>query len=110
MHMIMSWPIRPSQACIWDDLPSLGFESLIDEKSARNNLLSEVSKALNRVQSAIRASVDHVFSCMTMVNGWKDVQKKWDIENRCVVSAQKPHFQLSRYLWLTSSQDGVASH
>lgn len=79
----------------WEDLPSLGFESLIDEKSARNNLLSEVSKALNRVQSAVRASVDYVFRCMSMVNGWNDDQKNWASENRCVVWAQKSHLQLS---------------
>ena len=43
-----------------------GFESLIHEKGARNNPLSEAAKEANRVKSSIRACVEHVFSFMTM--------------------------------------------
>ena len=54
----------------FEDLLSLGsFESLIHEKGARNKSLSEASKELNRIKSAIRVCVEHVFGCMTMSIG-----------------------------------------
>ena len=54
----------------FEDLLSLGiFESLIHEKGARSNPLSEASKELNCIKSAIRACVEHVFGCMTMSMG-----------------------------------------
>nr|WP_225875625.1 transposase [Cyanobium sp. NS01] len=52
-----------------------GFESLIHEKRARNNPLSEAAKELNRVKSVIRACVEHVFGCMTMPMGGKTTRK-----------------------------------
>lgn len=56
----------------FEELLSLGdFENLIHEKGARNNPLSEAAKELNRVKSAIRACVEHVFGAMTMSMGGK---------------------------------------
>jgi IS5 family transposase len=52
-----------------------GFESLINEKSARNNPLSEAAKEANRVKSSIRACVEHVFGFMTMCMGGKLTRK-----------------------------------
>ncbi len=68
--------------CVWvdsahsgecfEDLLSLGgFESLIHEKGARNHPLSDDAKELNRIKSAIRACVEHVFGSMTMSLGGK---------------------------------------
>lgn len=48
--------------CLEDLLSLGGFESLINEKGARNNPLSEAPKELNRIKSAIRACVEYVFS------------------------------------------------
>ena len=42
-----------------------GFECLIHEKGTRNHPLSDAAKELNRVKSAIRACVEHVFGYMT---------------------------------------------
>ena len=52
-----------------------GFESLIHEKGARNHPLSDAAKELNRIKSAIRASVEHVFGSMTMSMGGKLTRK-----------------------------------
>jgi len=55
-----------------EDLLSLGgFESLIHEKGTGNNPLREACKELNRVKSAIRACVEHVFGCTPMSMGGK---------------------------------------
>jgi hypothetical protein len=60
----------------FNDLLSLGgFESLIHEKGARNHPLSDSAKELNRVQSSIRASVEHAFGCITMSMGGKLTRK-----------------------------------
>jgi hypothetical protein len=48
-----------------------GFESLINEKGARNHSLSDAAKELNHVKSVIRACVEHVFGSMTMSMGGK---------------------------------------
>lgn len=54
----------------FEDLLSLGgFESLDHEKGARSHPLSEAAKELNRINSAIRASVEHVIGGMTMAMG-----------------------------------------
>jgi IS5 family transposase len=59
-----------------EELLNLGkFESLIHEKGARNHLLSDAAKKLNRIKSAIRACVEHVFGCMTMSMGGKLTRK-----------------------------------
>jgi transposase, IS5 family len=56
----------------FEELLSLGkFESMIHEKGARNHLLSDEAKKLNRIKSAIRACVENVFGCMTMSVGGK---------------------------------------
>ena len=60
-----------SGECFEDVLSHGGFESLIHEKGAGNNQLREASKEPNRVKSAIRACVEHVFGCMTMSMGGK---------------------------------------
>ena len=58
------------------DLLSLGgFESLIHEKGARNRPLSDEAKKMNRVKSAIRACVEHVFGCMIMSMGGRLTRK-----------------------------------
>ena len=60
----------------FDGLLSLGgFESLIHEKGARNQPLSDAAKELNRLKSSIRACVEHVFGCMTMSMGGKLTRK-----------------------------------
>ncbi|WP_255003149.1 hypothetical protein [Cyanobium sp. HWJ4-Hawea] len=48
-----------------------GFEGLIHEKGSRNHHLQEAGKELNRLNSAIKDCVDHVFGCMTMSMGGK---------------------------------------
>ena len=52
-----------------------GFESLIHEKGARNLPLGDAAKELNRIKSAIRACVEHVFGSMTMSMGGKMTRK-----------------------------------
>ena len=60
----------------FEDLLSLGgYESLIHEKEARNNPVSEAAKELNRVKSAIIACVEQVFGCMIMSMGGKMTRK-----------------------------------
>ena len=60
----------------FEQLLSLGgFESLIHEKGARNHPLSDAAKDLNRIKSAIRACVEHVFGGMTMCMGGKPTRK-----------------------------------
>ena len=60
----------------FEDLLSLGgFESLIYEKGARNQPLSNAAKELNRVKSSIRDCVEYVFGCMTMFMGAKLTRK-----------------------------------
>ena len=95
----------------FEDLLSLGgFESLIHEKGSRNNPLSEASKELNRLKSAIRACVEHVFGCMTMSMGGKmtrriglaRIEAWWGLKNLT--------FNFLRYLQRTSSPAAVASH
>ena len=61
----------------FESLLSLGgFESMIHEKGARNHPLSDAAKELNRIKSAIRACVEHVFGS-DHVNGWKADEKDW---------------------------------
>ena len=64
-----------SGECFADLLSLGGFESLIHEKGARNHPLSDEAKKMNRVKSAIRACVEHVFGCMTMSMGGKLTRK-----------------------------------
>jgi len=64
-----------SGECFADLLSLGGFESMIHEKGARNHPLSDEAKKMNRVKSAIRACVEHVFGCMTMSMGGKLTRK-----------------------------------
>ena len=93
----------------FEDLLSLGgFESLIDEKGARNNPLSEAVKELNRVKSAIRACVEHVFGCMTMSMGGKMTRKIGLARTEAWWGLKNLTFNFLRYLQRTSSLAAVA--
>jgi IS5 family transposase len=83
----------------FEDLLSLGgFESLIHEKGARNNPLSNSAKKLNRFKSAIRACVEHVFGCMTMSMGGKQTRKIWLKRNQAWWGFKNLTFNFLRYL------------
>ena len=93
----------------FEDLLSLGgFESLIHEKGARNNPLSEAVKELNRVKSAIRACVEHVFGCMTMSMGGKMTRKIGLARTEAWWGLKNLTFNFLRYLQRTSSLAAVA--
>ena len=85
-----------------------GFESLIHEKGARNHPLGEAAKELNRIKSAIRACVEHVFGGMTMSMGGKLTRKIglgrtetwWGLKNLT--------FNFLRYLQRTSRLSAAA--
>jgi hypothetical protein len=70
------WADSAYSDAYFEELLSLGkFESLIHEKGARNHPLSDEAKKVNRIKSAIRACLEHVFGCMTMSNWWKADKK-----------------------------------
>jgi IS5 family transposase len=95
----------------FEDLLSLGgFESLIHEKGARSNPLSEASKELNRIKSAIRACVEHVFGCMTMSMGGKMTRRIGLARTDAWWGLKNLTFNFLRYLQRTSSLAAVASH
>jgi IS5 family transposase len=95
----------------FEDLLSLGgFESLIHEKGARNNPLSEESKELNRIKSAIRACVEHVFGCMTISMGAKMTRRIGLARTEAWWGLKNLTFNFLRYLQRTSSLAAVASH
>ena len=54
-----------------------GFESLINEKGARNHSLSDAVKELNHVKSVIRAFLEHTFWWHDHANGCKAGEKHW---------------------------------
>ena len=92
-----------SGECFADLLSLGGFESLIHEKGARNHPLSEEAKKMNRVKSAIRACVEHVFGCMTMSMGGK-LTRKIGLERTEVWWGLKNlTFNFLRYLQRSSS-------
>ena len=64
-----------SVECFADLLSLGGFESLIHEKGARNHPLSDEAKKMNRVKSAIRTCVEHIFGFMSMSMGGKLTRK-----------------------------------
>ena len=83
----------------FEDLLSLdGFESLIHEKGARNNPLSDSAKKLNRFKLAIRACVEHVFGCMTMSMGGKQTRKIGLKRNQAWWGFKNLTFNFLRYL------------
>ena len=59
-----------SGECFEDLLRHGGFESYIHEKDARNHPLSDAAKERNRIKSAIRACVEHVFGGITTSTQW----------------------------------------
>ena len=92
-----------SGKCFADLLSLGGFESLIQEKGARNHPLSDEAKKMNRVKSAIRACVEHVFGCMTMSMGGK-LTRKIGLERTEVWWGLKNlTFNFLRYLQRSSS-------
>jgi IS5 family transposase len=86
-----------------------GFESLIHEKGARNNPLSEAAKELNRIKYAIRACVEHVFGCMKMSMGGKMTRRIGLARTEAWLWLKNLTFNFFRYLQRTSSLAAVAS-
>lgn len=95
----------------FENLLSLGgFESLIHEKGTRNKPLSEAAKELNRVKSAIRACVEHVFGRMTMSMGGKATRKIGLARTEAWWGLKNLTYNFLRYLQRTSNLAVVASH
>ncbi|CAK6696139.1 hypothetical protein IFHNHDMJ_01964 [Synechococcus sp. CBW1107] len=93
----------------FEDLLSLGrFESLIHEKGARNHPLSDAAKDLNRVKSAIRACVEHVFGCMTMSMGGMLTRKIGLARNGAWWGLKNLAYNFLRYLQCISHAPVVA--
>ena len=99
-----------SGECFEDLLSLRGFESLIHEKGSRNNPLGEAAKEMNRVKSAIRACVEHVFGCMTMSMGGKLTRKIGLARNEAWWGLKNLTFNFLRYLQRTSGLAAVAMH
>ena len=99
-----------SGECCEDLLNLGGFESLIYEKGARNNPLSEASKELNRIKSAIRACVEHVFGCMTMLMGEKMTRRIGLARTEASWGLKNLTFNLLRYFQRTSSLAVAATY
>ena len=87
-----------SGECFEDLLNLGGFESLIHEKGARNNPLSDAAKELYRVKSSIRACVEHVFGNMTMSMGGKLTRKIGLERNEAWWGLKNLTFNFLRYL------------
>jgi hypothetical protein len=87
-----------------------GFESLIHEKGARNKPLSEAAKELNRIKSAIRTCIEHVFGRMTMSTGGKPTRNIGLARTEAWWVLKGLTYNFLRYLQRTSSLDTVASH
>ena len=95
----------------FENLLSLGgFESLIHEKGARNNQLSEASKEMNRIKSAIRACVEHVFGRMTMSMGRNATRKIGLARTEAWWGLKNLTYNFLRYLQRTTGLAEVASH
>ena len=93
----------------FEDLLSLGgFESLIHEKGARNHLLSDAAKELNRVKSSIRACLEHGFGCMSMSMGGKLTRKIGLERNEAWWGLKNLTFNFLRYLQRSSQIATVA--
>jgi transposase, IS5 family len=83
----------------FEDLWNLGaFESCIHEKGSRNHPLSGAAKERNRIKSAIRACVEHVFGCMTMSVGGKMNRKIGLERNKAWWGLKNLTFNYLRYL------------
>jgi len=91
----------------FEDLLSLGdFESYIHERGARNHPLSDAAKDRNRMKSAIRACVEHVFGCMTTSMGGKLTRKIGLERNEAWCGLKNLTLNFLRYL--QRSSHGVA--
>mgnify|MGYP003335027914 FL=1 len=97
-----------SGECFEDLLNLGGFESLIHEKGARNHPLSGDAKELNRIKSAIRACVEHVFGSMTMSMGGKLTRKIGLARTEAWWGLKNLTFNFLRYLQRTSSLKAAA--
>jgi IS5 family transposase len=87
----------------FEELLSLGgFESRIHEKGAANHPLSEAAKERNRIKSAIRACVEHVFGCMTNSMGGKLTRKIGLERNEAWWGLNNLTFNFLRYLQRTT--------
>jgi IS5 family transposase len=87
-----------SGECFEDLLNLGGFESLIHEKGSRNHPLSDEAKELNRIKSAIRACVEHVFGAMTVSMGGKLTRKIGLARNQAWWGLKNLTFNFLRYL------------
>jgi IS5 family transposase len=87
-----------SGECFEELLNLGGFESLIHEKGSRNHPLSDAAKELNRIKSAIRACVEHVFGSMTMSMGGKLTRKIGLARNKAWWGLKNLTFNFLRYL------------
>jgi hypothetical protein len=68
------------------------------EKGARNHPLSDEAKKLNRMKSAIRACVEHVFGCMTRTMGGKQIRKSGIERNEAWLGIKNIAFNFLRFL------------
>jgi IS5 family transposase len=91
-----------SGKCFEDPLSLGGFESLIHEKGARNHPLGEAAKELNRIKSAIRACIEHVFGGMSMSIGGKLTRKIGPGRSEAWWGLKNLTFNFLRYLQRTS--------
>ena len=83
----------------FQDHPDLaGFKTLIHEKDARHHPLRDTAQDLNRINSVIKACVEHIFCCKTMSMGEKLTKKIELEEDRGLVETQESDFQLP---WLS---------
>jgi hypothetical protein len=99
-----------SGECFKDLLSLGGFESRFHEKGARNKPLSEAAKEMNRIKSAIRACVEHVFGCMTISMGGKATRKIGLARTEAWWGLKNLTYNFFRYLQRTSGLAAVASH
>ena len=80
-----------------------GFKSLIHNKGARDKPLSKTAKELNRIKSAIRSRVEHVFGCMTMSMGGKMTRTIGLARTKTWWGLKNLTFNFVRYLQCTAN-------
>ena len=97
-----------SAECFEKLLPLGFFESLIHEKDARNNPLSNAAKELNSIKSAIRACVEHVFGSMAMLGGGKLTRKIGLERTQAWWGFKNLSFNFFRYLQRSSNLPAAA--
>ncbi len=105
------WVDSAYAADCFENLLSLGgFESLIHEKGARSSTLSGAAQELNRVKSAIRACVEHVFGCVTMSMGGQMTRKIGLASTEAWWGLKNLAFNYLWYLQRTSSLAAAVSY